>query len=271
MDHENSPGYGEQPSYGSRPGDSGLPPPARPPQRRRTGLIVLGVIGAVVLAVCIGLAVVHGVRSIQPSAAPSPGRVHPTDGQTTNGAARTSPTESASPTESDSPPVPPSMPTVARPECLQCFPGLKVDALVAKINARGWKCAPDGPGAFECTKPNDQDTISVHNAVARDKTLVGDVTLHAFSGGRGEYPQGKAQAVAKARAGLPFVLAAAFTDTTVRAQLSSWVQSVLPACGASTTVDGYGARCDGPSAITIGGKKPITSWSVHLTFSGRRA
>ncbi|WP_406051119.1 hypothetical protein [Kribbella sp. NBC_00889] len=140
---------------------------------------------------------------------------------------------------------------------------------MAKIKAKGWTCKADGPGTTECRKPNDQDLISIRNGLARDKTLVGGVTLHTFSGGPGAYPQG--QAVAKARADLPFVLAALFSDTGTREQIAAWLTTAVPGCAAPTNIGGYGVECTRPSAITIGsGTKQVTSWSIPIMFNGRR-
>lgn len=244
-------------------GQNSLGPYPGPPPRRRRGRVIALVAGsAVVLVVVLALAVAHGIRAVQPSAAPTPaGRVHPTDG----------PTIAPSPTESDSPAVRPTIPTVAVPSCLECFPGLKITALVAKIKAKGWTCAPDGPGGTRCQKPNDQDLVKIHAALGRDRTLVGSVTLQAFSGGIGAYKQGEAQSIAKARADLPLVLTALFADAGVRAQLLAWSQTALPACTTRTKVNGYEADCSAPLAITINGKgnkKTITSWSVAVNFSG---
>ncbi|TCC58555.1 hypothetical protein E0H73_24830 [Kribbella pittospori] len=155
---------------------------------------------------------------------------------------------------------------MAVPDCFQCFPELKIPALVAKLKAKGWVCQADGPGSTECRKPNAQDLIRIRNGLARDKTLVGSVTLHTFSGGPGAYPRGQAQAVAKARADLPFLLAALFSDINTRAQVDAWLKTAAP-----TTIGGYGVECSRPSAISVGtGKKSITSWSIPITFSGRR-
>lgn len=77
--------------------------------------------------------------------------------------------------------------------------------------------------------------------------------------------------MAKARADLPFLLAALFSDTDTRAQVAGWLKTAVPACAAPTTIGGYGVECARPSAINVGtGKKSITSWSIPITFNGRR-
>lgn len=146
-----------------------------------------------------------------------------------------------------------------------------IPALVAKVKAKGWVCTADGPGTTECRKPNDQDLISIRDGLSRDRTLVGSATLHTFSGGPGAYPQGEAEAMAKARADLPFVLAALFSDPGTRVQVGAWLKTAVPACSAPTTIGGYGVECSRPSAVHVGtGTKSITSWSIPITFSGRR-
>ena len=183
--------------------------------------------------------------------------------------AESSSSAGSSPSTEDSPSVP--RPTMAVADCLQCFPDVKISALSAKLRAKGWVCTARDDTSAECKKTNDQDTITINGGGARDKTLVSSLTLHSFSGGAGAYPQGKAQSVAKSRAELPFVVAALFSDAGVRGQVTTWLHTNVPDCGTEGTIEGYRVSCEKPSAMTVGaGTKTVTSWSIHVTFDGRR-
>ncbi|MEV0798931.1 hypothetical protein AB0I34_14620 [Kribbella sp. NPDC050281] len=249
---------GQQPYPGRPPyqGQSypGPPYPSPPPRRGRGGLIALAVAGAVVLVAGLGLIVVQLTGGSDDSAGGPTSPSAWTPSSTTSSSGQASPSSTVE-------------------DCLGCFPGVKLTAVMAQAKAKGYKCATDGADRYKCTKSKvtgrSEYELSLHSAL-RDDTVVGNFSFATYSTGDGSFPQGGPQSLAKLRADLPFVLAAMFPDEQVRTQVNAWVQQNLTVCPAPTTISGYEVSCSKPTQLSLTiGNKSATSWSADVSIFGR--
>ncbi len=244
--------YGQPgPQYG------GYPPPPQPPRKPRAGLVVVGIVGALAIA---GTAVVLIGDGDDPSGA-SPG---PTVTQPVNNTP-TLPGGSPTAVDSTGPKPSPSAP----PACKGCFPGVTVSGLVNTLKSKGYKCSEDRILGIECDKGNLE--IGIDRAYT-DKNSVESVDFGGRATGKGEFPQGPAQAFATLKAGLPGVLPLAVHDATVRQQITAFTtQHAGQANGGPSAVKEarYGVfrlSIHGYSGATVGrGARASSSFSTSVT------
>ncbi|MEU4191211.1 hypothetical protein AB0E69_04875 [Kribbella sp. NPDC026611] len=230
----------QQPQYGGYPPQyGGYPPP--PPRKSRTGLIVvLSVVGVLVL-VAGGLAVIGFVVERQD------GKSNP-----------------AAPVATEwNPPATSATPSAASPS------GVKVQTVLAAVQAAGFKCKDNG-FEWECAKPLNYVTVSYDYT---DRTLVSDFQVQTFSGrGPNGMPQGPKKVVASANLYLKLGIPLMFPDPNQRAQVTAWFAQNLGKCPGRhpVPVAGYYLSCEEPTAITVTDKVPMTSWDNVARIERRR-
>lgn len=242
--------YGQPgPQYG------GYPPPPQPPRKSRAGLVVVGIVGVLAIA---GTAIVLISNRDDPAdASPGPTVTQPVSSSTPGG----------SPTAADSPGAKPS--PSGPPACKGCFPGVTVTGLVNTLKSKGYTCKEDRVLGIECDKGNLE--IGIDRAYS-NKGFVESVDVGGRATGKGEFPQGPAQAFGTLKAGLPGILPLAVFDATVRQQITAFTNQHAgqPNGGPSAVKEArYGVfrlSIHGYSGATVGrGARASSSFSTSVT------
>jgi hypothetical protein len=222
---------------------------------------VVGIVAALAIA---GTGIILASSNGDDSAG-APTATQPVDGKPTQPAG--SPTPGGSPTAADSPGA--KLSPSAPPACKGCFPGVTVSGLVSTLKSKGYRCTEDRVLGIECAKGNLE--IGIDRAYS-DKNSVESVDVGGRATGKGDFPQGPAQAFATLKAGLPGVLPLAVHDATVRQQITAFTnQHAGQANGGPSAVKEarYGVfrlSIHGYSGATVGrGARASSSFSTSVT------
>ncbi|WP_202797040.1 hypothetical protein [Kribbella flavida] len=286
------PPYGQQPQqppYGQPPGQpqygapqhgpqyGGFPPPPPPPRGpSKLGIVVVSVLSVLVLTGT-GIFVVSrftGGSGDSAGRTTAPAASQPANDAPTQpaGSPTTDPSSSpgAPPSTSPAPPVRPSAPAL----CSGCFPGVTVNGLLKTLKSKGFVCK-EGKIGIQCDKGKFEVGIERHHT---QKNHVDNIDVGGRASGKGDYPQGPAQAYATLKAGLPGVLPLVIRDASVRQRVVGFtVQHADQADrGPSTARDakfsGYRISIHGMSGFTIRGNgRSATSWSTAVHIYGPSA
>jgi hypothetical protein len=251
-------GWGPQPPAGQYPPPSQYQQPGQyqqsqyaPPggqgPRKRTGLIVLSVFGAVVViaGLLFGISKVVGSDD-KPAAVPM-----------------VSYTPSARPTATS---------TTPKSRCIYCFPTMTAENAAAQLKHQGLACAIDG-GRNKCSKDIGPATIAVSvNESPGDPKFVGTLSTMGSSGGPGAYLQGRGEALKILNDYLPGVFTIAMPgEAALQQQGLAWAKKNMPSCdsGKKVKIGQYGVSCLPMNQIGVGGKAgTVTTWVTSLDIQG---
>jgi hypothetical protein len=265
--------YGQVPQNGQFPPGSYPPGPQGPqhpppaPGGRRTGVVVLSVLAAVVL---IG-GVIFGVSQVASSGdkAAGPGSAdRPATGQPSNNSI-SQPT--ASPTTGQA-----GGPVLCEPRgVFLCFPTATVSSVSAIVKGKGGKCRKDGAD-LKCVKGGSAESIDVTLMPSIDNPKkLSTLIAMTFSRAAGDNAKGRLLVMSNLKTSMPTLMKALLPgEPKTQQQISTWLPKDFEKCPADPVrIGGYLVSCESPWHFIVPDTKGVSmsSWSVGIKIDSATA
>lgn len=222
-------------------------PPPPPPRSNKVFTIVFCVVVALIV---LGGGIFIVSRFAGGSDDSTVGTTAPSEAPSTNGGSPSSP-----PSQPTQPAASPSASSAPPATCRGCLPGLTVNGVTKRLQAKGFACKYDRILGMRCEKGKLEVNL---RPVYKQTKQIESIDVGGRATGSGNYPQGPREAHASLQAGLPGVLPLFITDAAVRQQIVAFTakNSAHAATGPTAVreakVGNFRLSCHGISGATVG-------------------